>query len=259
MRVEEEVNIADMDVLIDAVNLHHGIAQDEVGRGIPSVEEVFLGLVLVDRSIDFQRIGIDGIVLPHLGHHILAVQSDPGIQGFGVPRCGHEGEDRRIDMGGDIVVVHIHLAELEVSVDQHLLKSALEVVGRQLDVGMLQISFDALPHLGIQFTGSERNVGAFLSPLLGRGGQGQAHIEQRCRGMDGIHVEGEAVDPQVSLGRKAVQIVVVKRLHQLLHGEVSRQVKVGATVEFDVFGHEALDVRQRHVAFHFEFQPDVAQ
>ena len=77
--------------------------------------------------------------------------------------------------------------------------------------------------------------------------------------MDGVHVEGEVVDFQVGLGREAIQVVVVERLHQLFVCKVSRQIEVGASVEFDIFGQESLDVRQRHITLHFEFQPDVAQ
>ena len=54
--------------------------------------------------------------------------------------------------------------------------------------------------------------------------------------MYGVHIEGEAIDAQVGLGREAIQVVVFERLHQILHGEVGRQVEIGAAVEFDVFG-----------------------
>ena len=45
--IEQEIDIADADVLADTVHLNHGIAQDEVGGGIPLVEEVRLGFVLL--------------------------------------------------------------------------------------------------------------------------------------------------------------------------------------------------------------------
>ena len=77
--------------------------------------------------------------------------------------------------------------------------------------------------------------------------------------MNRVHIEGEVLDFQVGLGREAVQVVVVERLHQLCYGEVGSQVEVGAAIEFEVFGQEALQIRHRHITFHLEFQADVAQ
>ena len=131
MRVEQEVDVADADELIDAVYLHEGIAQDKVGRRVPMVEEVCLDFVFADRRVDFQRIGIQGIGLAHISHHRFAIQGDAGVQALGrLTGCGHKGERWRIDVGVDGVVVHIEMAEFHVSIQQHLLEAALEVVGR---------------------------------------------------------------------------------------------------------------------------------
>ena len=77
--------------------------------------------------------------------------------------------------------------------------------------------------------------------------------------MNGVHVQGEVLDFQVGLGRKAVQVVIIERLHQLLNCEVGSQVEVGATVQLHCLGQEALNIRHRHIAFHLEFQADVTQ
>ena len=137
MRVEQEVDIADADEFVDTVNFQQGSTQNEVGRRIPMVEEVCLEFIFTNRSIDFQRIGVDGIFLAHIGHNILAVQGDPCFQAFGILFwCGHECECRCIDLGGDVVIVHIQMAEFKVSIQQHLFKATFEVIGSQLDVGV---------------------------------------------------------------------------------------------------------------------------
>ena len=77
--------------------------------------------------------------------------------------------------------------------------------------------------------------------------------------MNGVHIESKVLDFQVGLSRETIQVVVVERLHQLVHGKIGGQVEIGTTVQLHGLGQEALDIRHRHIAFHLEFQSDVAQ
>ena len=131
-------------------------------------------------------------------------------------------------MSNNTIVNHIQLAEIQVGIQEHLIHTTLEMVGSQFNVGTLHLRIDAFPDYSIQLTGIERNVSPALPLLLGRGWQGQSDIQQWRSGMDGVHIEGEVLDFQCTIGFQTIQIIIIQGLHQLLDGEVRCQIEVGA-------------------------------
>ena len=224
------------------------------------VEEVILVFVLVHRGIDLQRVAVQGIGLAHIGDDVLAVEGDACLQPFDVlVGRGGDGYIRCVEMGGDGVIHHIQVAELEGAIQEHLLNAAFEVVGAEFDVGVLHVGVEGLAHLGLHLAGAEGDIGAFFASFLGGGRQGDVGIQYGRSHMDGVHVEGKAFDLQVSLSEKPVKVVVFQRLHQLVEGAVGIEVEVGATSQLDVFREEGFQIGHRHVARHVELEAQVAQ
>ena len=84
-------------------------------------------------------------------------------------------------------------------------------------------------------------------------------MKQRCRCMNGIHIECKILDFQLSFGNKTVEVVVFQGLHQLLQREIGIQVEVSTAVQLEVLRQKTFQIIYRHIPFHVEFETHVTQ